>query len=243
MSKLPNAPLIEVIFEIRWQITNQNDIVEFQYLHGDLYSQLKKDFPIRENLLPPEMPIDALRGVPVFRFRKEKNGYPLYQLGPGLLTINITDDNYYWDKFEKQINDILDSFVNVYPRSSKLKFIPSLAYVDFFELNTPPNNPLDFINQNLNIKIEQSFINEPLENKGLNFLLNYKMEQDLLSLDIKSGQYNKIPGLVLQSKFIGENNVYSRESLTNWINHSHKILSEVFKNIIKEDLYKTFKPQ
>ena len=44
MSKLPKAPLLEIIFEINWDITNKNDIVKFQYLHGDLFSNLKDKY-------------------------------------------------------------------------------------------------------------------------------------------------------------------------------------------------------
>ena len=44
MSKLLKAPLLEVIFEINWDITNKNDIIEFQYLHGDMYSNLKNSY-------------------------------------------------------------------------------------------------------------------------------------------------------------------------------------------------------
>lgn len=41
MSKLPNAPLIEVVIELRWQITQKNELTGIQYLYGDLYNELK----------------------------------------------------------------------------------------------------------------------------------------------------------------------------------------------------------
>ena len=74
MSKLPNAPLLEVIFEIKWDITNKSDIAKFQYLHGDLYSNLKDKYFYRESLLPSEVPFEMVKGMPVYRFRKEETG-------------------------------------------------------------------------------------------------------------------------------------------------------------------------
>jgi len=41
MSKLPNAPLIEVIFEPRWKVTDKEKLSKCQYLHGDLLSSIK----------------------------------------------------------------------------------------------------------------------------------------------------------------------------------------------------------
>ena len=39
-------PLIEVVIELRWQIT-QNELTGIQYLYGDLYNELKDKFPHR----------------------------------------------------------------------------------------------------------------------------------------------------------------------------------------------------
>jgi len=72
MSKLPNAPLLEVIFELRWKITNKNDLAKYQYLHGDLYSILKNSYHFRESLAPVEIPVEVLINKPIHRFRKEK---------------------------------------------------------------------------------------------------------------------------------------------------------------------------
>jgi uncharacterized protein (TIGR04255 family) len=240
MSILPNAPLIEVIFEIKWQITNKNDLVEFQYLHGDLYAVLKNHYPVRENLLPPDFPMEALNGVPMYRFRKEKNGYPLYQLGPGILSINVTDEKYFWSNFQNDINLILDAFVNTFPNPDRFEFVPLLSYIDFFPIDVASEKPIEFINKNLNLKVEQSFIDSE-ENNEINLSLSYKLEQDLLSLIIKKGTYNQKEGLVLHTKMIGPRINYSRESLSKWIDNSHENLRNIFKRTVTEEFYKTFK--
>ncbi|HPH00719.1 MAG TPA: TIGR04255 family protein, partial [Tenuifilaceae bacterium] len=88
MSKLPKAPLVEVVFELRWQIINKVDLSKIPYLYGDIYSQLKNKYPFRESIVPPEIPIDILINQPVHRFRTAPNDYPLFQVGTGIITLN-----------------------------------------------------------------------------------------------------------------------------------------------------------
>lgn len=242
MSKLPNAPLLEVIFEIKWQTVNQNDIVEFQYLHGDLYAELKSKYPFRENTLPPEIPMEAIRGIPNYRFRKVQSGYPLVQLGLGILSVNTTEETYYWDDFKKEIEFVLDSFTKTFQKSESLNFTPNLTYIDFFAFNMDNEDPVDFINNNFNLNISQSFlkIDDANNCKEAILLLNYNIGADVLSLNLRNGAFNNKIGLVLETKIIGFNGIYTRENLSEWINRTHIVASEVFKNIVKKDLYKTF---
>ncbi len=80
MSKLPNAPLIEVIYELRWDVKDEQDLGKFQYLHGDLYAAKKIEYPLREILISVDVPVGLLINNPVYRFRSKEN-YPLFQLG------------------------------------------------------------------------------------------------------------------------------------------------------------------
>lgn len=88
MSKLPKAPLVEVVFELRWEIAEKADLMQVEYLYGDIYAELKDKYPHRERILPIEIPVDLTVNKPVFRYRANKNSYPLIQLGPGLITLN-----------------------------------------------------------------------------------------------------------------------------------------------------------
>lgn len=242
MSKLPNAPLVEVIFEIKWQIINQNDIVDFQYLHGDLYSVIKSKYPARENLIPPEIPVEALKGKPFYRYRSGENNYPLVQLGPGVLSINNTDEDYYWDTFEKEIDYLLDSFVSVYPKSNELKFTPSLTYIDFFEIDFEKTSSLKFINENFNLNITQSFLSKENISKELNLMFSFEINDKTLVLEFKHAMLNQNKkGIVLQTKIVGQNIKYSRTNLSEWINESHNTTRKVFMDIVREELYETFK--
>ncbi len=243
MSKLPNAPLLEVIFEVKWDVTNKQDIVDFQYLHGDLYANIKEKFGYRESLIPPEIPFDVVKGIPAYRFRKEKNGYPLLQVGPGLLTYNVIDNIYFWNNFKADIDKITEAFFTVYPKSTTLNLTPSITYIDFFSINFDTQNPVSFINNNLQLNIQQDFINKKTADlKDINMIFNYHINENVLSLNLKNGliKGNK-PGLVLQTKLIGSKKIYSLDNLSVWLDDAHKICSDIFKKITKKDFYNTFK--
>lgn len=152
MSKLPKAPLLEVIFELRWQIKQKSDLNKYQYLIGDLYSLIKDTYPVRESLAPPEVPTDILINNPVHRFRTATNQYPLVQVGPGVLTLNTTDDNYYWSEFYDWAQTLNQRFFSVFPIETET-FNANLLYLDFFKFDFKNDNVNDFINESFNINI------------------------------------------------------------------------------------------
>ncbi len=242
MSKLPNAPLLEVIFELRWKVLNQNDLTKSQYLHGDLYSILKSDYPFRELLTPPEVPSAVLINKPVYRFRKAKDDYPLIQIGPGVLTLNTTDDEYFWDNYYKSADLLLKSFSSVHTMNPKDMFTPSLAYIDFFKISPTKDNLLSFINKNLNIKIEQGFFKEERKPSVFNFGLNFNIDFGNLSINLNTGMNgNKEPGLILQTKIIGRDLILNPQDILAWLSNAHELCSRLFKNMTKGQLYESFK--
>ncbi len=241
MSRLPNAPLLEVIFELRWELTI-NDINDFQYLHGDLYSRLKDKYPFRENLVPPGIPPEIVKGKPIYRFRSKPGGYPLLQVGPGLISINTIDEKYYWVEFSKEIETILDGLDSIYPKYKTLKLQPSLIYIDFLAYNKQDMTPQEFMNNNLHLNFKQDFIADgDAKLKEVNISLNYQVGTDIVSLNIADGQSNNDTGLILQTKIMGRDDNYSSGDLLKWLGIAHELSSTLFKSLTKGQLYESFK--
>lgn len=243
MSKLPNAPLLEVIFEIKWDITSREDIVDFQYLHGDLYSNLKSRYSHRENLLPPEIPLELVKGSPVFRFREKQGSYPLVQIGPGLISLNTTDDKYFWDQFRDESNEVLSVLNEIYPKYSEFNLLPALTYIDFFEYDNNAETPLDFINSNFQLSLKDNFMNNTNSKMNdVNFNFNYEVEEKIVSLNFRNGKIkNEKVGLVLQTKVFGKKEKYNTKILKEWLESAHDLSSNMFKSLTNGKLYKSFK--
>jgi uncharacterized protein (TIGR04255 family) len=243
MSKLPNAPLLEVIFEIKWDITSKTDIVDFQYLHGDLYSNLKSKYSHRENLLPPEVPLDIVKGNPVFRFREKQGSYPLVQIGPGLISLNTIDEKYFWNQFRDESNEVLRVLNEIYPKYSELNLSPALTYLDFFEYDKNKETPLEFINSNFQLSLKDNFMSKTDSTMNdVNFTFNYEVDEKIVSLNLRNGKINNDKeGLVLQTKVFGKKRKYNTEKLQEWLDSAHDLSSNMFKSLTNGKLYESFK--
>jgi uncharacterized protein (TIGR04255 family) len=241
MSKLPNAPLIEVIFELRWKIKVKDDLTKVQYLPGDLYSTLKEKYPFRESLVPTEIPLDVFVNQPIQRFRNNKGGYPLCQVGPGLITLNTIDKDYFWDTFYKSANDLLDSFIELDLYETTQKFSPNLIYLDFFPFDFNQDNVNDFLNEQFNITFKQDFIESGRpDNVDLGFF--YKVKTGKCSVTFKRGKNSlQQDGIVMQTKLVGSTYTLEKENLLAWLSEAHEFCSSIFKKLTAGNLYESFK--
>lgn len=243
MSKLPKAPLLEVVFEIKWDITSNADIVDFQYLHGDLYSNLKVEYPHRENLIPPEVPLEVVKGNPVYRFREKPGSYPLVQIGPGLISTNTIDEKYFWKQFRNDANNVLNVLTNIYPKYSEISLTPALTYIDFFEYDKNKETPLNFLNSNFQLSFNDNFMRD-IDSKmnDVNFTFNYQVDEKIVSLTLRNGMINNSKeGLVLQTKVLGEKTKYNTQKLIDWLESAHELSSRMFKSLTNGKMYESFK--
>lgn len=242
MSKLPNAPLLEVIFELRWNITNNDDLARCQYIHGDLYSILKNKYPYREALWPPEFPADMLLNKPVHRFRHDKNDYPLFQVGPGILTLNTTDPKYYWDEFASWSEELLNAFKEVFVIDDQDRFSPKLVYFDFFRFDFELNEVVEFINKNFNISIEQSFYKPNTPSKNLMHGFYYNTHLGDLAVNIRRGKNgNQDEGIILETNLSGAKFILMPKDILDWLNQSHDFISDLFQKLTEGPFYESFK--
>lgn len=243
MSKLPKAPLLEIILELRWKIINKQDLSRIQYLYGDLYAEMKDRYPFRESIVPPEIPIEILTNQPVHRYRTGPNDYPLIQVGPGIISLNTTDTKYFWEEFSKWSDDLLSTFLKVYPiDTNNQKLIPSLSFVDFFPFNFSADDVYDYINKNFNVSFGQSFFKNEGNPTNINIGFYYKVNLGDLSIVFQQGKNSRQEeGIVLQSRINGIPLPANQDEISNWINESHEICSELFKKLTEGKLYESFK--
>jgi uncharacterized protein (TIGR04255 family) len=242
MSKLPNAPLLEVIFEIRWDIM-KSGLQKYQFLHGDLYSLLKEYYPIREILVPANVPVELLLNSPVHRFRHKEKGYPLFQTGPGLISVNTDDEIYDWDKdYFIRCKTITESFFKVYPSLGNEIFTPSLIYIDFLKLNIEKEDAFQFVNENLNIKVSQSFFQNQILPKSLDFGFMYATDLGDLKFSLNIGKNSKgEDGIVMQTNLHGPGFDNSTNDIIGWLDKAHNLSTNLFKQMTEGKLYDSFK--
>jgi len=96
---LKNSPLIEVIFEMRWELVEiapmQLIDPNYKLMLGQLFERLKDTYPYYEQLPASSIPDEAATYIVQHRFRKDKDKWPLVQVGPGIVTLNNVEQ-YSW---------------------------------------------------------------------------------------------------------------------------------------------------
>lgn len=242
MSKLSNPPLIESIFEIKWDSANKQEIDKFQLLIGAIYAELKNHYGKPINLLPdPNIPIQAFLGKPIYRFKNLTNNIPiLYQIGPGILSINYVGAEYDWIIFSKEICKIVQTLGRLYSFKPGKDVYLGLKYLDFFDFNFENDNVFEYLKNKFHIIIDAQFIKNAF---GLNFAIVQKKDDALFNLLINTGMLNnKRSGFIVESRLsITKPSEICFENFEQRINSFHKDLSSFFKLMTAGELYNSFK--
>jgi uncharacterized protein (TIGR04255 family) len=244
MSKLPNAPLVEVIFEIRWNSTSKVSLDKFQLLLGSMYTSLKADFPSVTNLRPdPAIPFNAFVGMPTHRF--SRNGkYPMYQLGPGILSINMVNSGYVWESFIQKTQMVVSVFEHLSELQGQ-KITLAFKYLDFFKCKFSEIDLTEYIKNNFHLSIDAPYLNTT-KFKTFSFATSYDVEIGTFTMTMNTG-YNNIDGTQVEG-IITETNISKEitfENLNSYIIEQlptvHEILGNFFKEMTKGKLYESFK--
>lgn len=240
---MPNAPLAEVIFEIRWNSDDKTSLDQFQLLLGSMFAELKSDFPQAITLRPEAIiPINAFLGIPTHRFTSNK-GYPMYQLGPGVLSVNMVGTDYVWEAFLETIKKVAKVFNSLSELQGK-KVTITLKYLDFFKCNFSEINLADYIKTNFHLTVDAPYLNDS-KAKTFSFATMRDIEQGHFTMTMNTG-YNNVKGKQIEG-IITESNIASEipfEELTSYIDDklpmAHEYLGKFFKKMTEGELYESF---
>ena len=158
-------PLIEIIVEIKWKLQELASLParidphfeEFFKDFGNAVAQ--QGFNFFERLVPDEIPREFTAGQPLFRFRKKADGYPLFQIGYGLLTVNTapttTEPYTGWESFIETIKLATKTLFASYPVADKYLKIDhlELKYINAFDKDFGYEKFLSFSQNDLGISI------------------------------------------------------------------------------------------
>jgi uncharacterized protein (TIGR04255 family) len=240
MSKLAGAPLQEVITEIRWSLTTEQERNDYQFLTGDLYGLVREKFPHREVVIPAGFPIEVFIGRPALRFRVSENGYPLIQIGPGVLTVNTVGDEYDWDTHSQDIRFVLTNFFSACKLEGK-SVNATLAYIDFFEFDFEKSNVLDYLSSLLNTQVKFDFIDTSELPKIFNLTVGYTEQVGIVNVNIARGNNpSGKDGIAIQTNVIMESLEFDQNSIENRLDAAHTWCSELFKKMTKGELYDSY---
>lgn len=248
-------PLIEAIFELHWELqtdkqTGRMRDPSYPMMYGGLYERLKKDFPHIEDLPSVQVHPEASPYVVRHRIRKEKMGYPLMQIGPGVATVNVAQ-GYSWSVFNEHILRLIESIYDLYPTTAHpLNFTKcELRFLNGIRLDSKDENALDFLADKLHIKVEMDsdlFLTSQVieQPNALNITVGYPLRRPHGNLGISAhlGQMDGKPAYLFQNQVIsmGEWVPSDSHGFESWVADAHEAAVQSFISFCKGSLMDKF---
>ncbi len=252
---LLQPPLLESVFELRWELEQDPQSgrlrdPSYPMMYGRLYEKFKNELPFIEDLPSTQIHPEANPFVVRHRIRKEKEGWPLIQIGPGILTINETK-NYSWTPYRSLIARTVEAVGELFPKGTfGLNFIKcELRYVNGIPFDPKEENPLSFLSNKLHTKIDidpEIFeLNDASDSPislGLNVLYPLQKPVGHLGLSFNLGQAEGKPAYILQTMIqsLGETVPQDRDSFVSWLNISHETAENCFQTLCRGPLMNRF---
>lgn len=251
---LARKPLVETIFELRWALAEgstpgmQRD-PGFSILLGRFYDRVQEKYPFIEELpirqVPEELTPYAIR----HRFRAKENGWPLTQLGPGILSVNETDA-YAWDTFRPRVSDVIRKFFASYPNqdASAQPTRLELKYLNAIPFDYREKNLRSFIEESLQTTIRlNSEVFDTTESaddpKELNLAISYSLKRPSgkITIVLSTGTHKSKPALIFQLFVRCDANVPQNTSdIETWVEQAHGVIKEWFLKICSKKLLEEF---
>lgn len=250
---LQNKPLVEAIFELRWSLQKHEGFAvdpHYKLLIGRVFDKVKDVYSYHQQLPAATIPDQMASYVVQHRFRVSQDGWPLIQLGPGIVTLNDTE-SYVWPDFSDRISELLDALYDVYPDSdNSLKPIGLLLrYIDAVKFNFENDDIFTFLEDQLKTKVRvfaELFQDTGVESSPLNFDLRFTFPisapEGAVHLRFAKGMLNGEDALVWETQVqsIGEHVPGERNDIKGWVDRSHDLTHDWFFKMIEGNLLERF---
>ncbi|MCX6637038.1 MAG: TIGR04255 family protein [Acidobacteria bacterium] len=254
---LQNKPLVEVIFEVRWELDRGRQpglAVDpgFRIFMGRYYDRMKDQYPHVQDLPASQVPDDMTAHTVRHQFWRAKDGWPVTQIGPGILTVNETE-GYLWESFRPRLIDSIKALYESYPTEiAKLK--PSqvtLKYIDAVAFDSAKSQVplLRFLRESLHTGIDVEPLlfarsEEAQSPLGLNLTVTYGLEKPkgAVVLTVANGTRNGSPAIIWETTVIskGADVPNEIEQFGTWLDGAHAVSDNYFFTLVRGELLLSF---
>nr|MDO8086475.1 TIGR04255 family protein [Candidatus Sigynarchaeum springense] len=240
---LKNPPIIEALLEIKWKVgQNRNGFIDeaFKFFPGLFSEKIRESYPIIESLDHLKVPDEINPYLPRFRFRKTNEGYPLVQIGPGILTVNL-DKDFSQEKFFKTCVEVLDVLFNLLHDLRVIEL--SIHYIDAFDF-TFESDPFKFLDEKLQTHFNfspQLFEVTEIKPIAVKFSLmaSYRVEnpRGYFTCQLRDGirKSDNAKLLLMDSIFRSlEGELPKNEGIHDWIKEGDEVIHKWFYKMIEK---------
>lgn len=243
-------PLVEIVVEFRWDIPGVQGMPEqfagvpipvpdgsAHEIHFMNFASKAgtKGFGLIERVSPPGFPLIAHQVAFRYRSTTGGEGVPLFQLGPGVFSINIVPPYKSWEHLLPFIELGLGLLFDSWPEDQDKQFSGArLRYIDAFGDNLRQGKSIvKFLEENLGISVHlpQAVTQFCTDQKAVKPTLSVLIPIDIgsLELTISEGWVRNIRSLVMQTTVLSKGPLPSdKPGILATLNAAHIIIHESF---------------
>jgi uncharacterized protein (TIGR04255 family) len=244
MSKLPNAPLKEVVFDVLWEMIPTPDgfLIDsgFDFAQGIFAQKIRQSLPVHKRTMPDSAPMVVYR-QPIHQFWRGELTWPLVQFGRGILTVNEIEGSYDWTHYGQLIDEALATLSESYAEPLILTQV-QLRYVDAVELTNEQFADLSgFVANNLRIRLINDF-SLPSSLSSLQIQQGFNLpDGSQVTLSINDGRNTSTqrPAVIWTTTIVKRGH-FSVETAGIWKEEAHRLASDMFRDMISPSFYQTF---
>lgn len=246
-----NAPLIEVIAELRWgpafppigvgqQFTFDADVSQSEefFMHFGAECSVR-GLQRAERVVPPGFPV--MPGQVVYRFRSgDKSAPNLLQVGPGVFTANALPP-YAWAAFDRFMREGIDALLSARPASERDEAFATvnLRFVNGFGADFLQGESRLVFLQKLGFNLQSPRALESLTNDSKEATLNLNYSALLgngsrVNVSIAEGLKDGEPIQILELGVTHSNLVPDKENILEVLSESHAMIEEIFLDMTKK---------
>lgn len=254
--KLPTKPLIEAWLEIQWRLEDDPDNSkikrdpEFEFAAFTFYQKVKPEFPRRvihdNSRIPQDLAPYRIR----LQFKKEADEWPLFQLGPGVASVNFST-SYTWTEFNNYAEMLRKHIIASYEKVPEASaFI--LRYRNAIDFDFANENLLDYLKNNLNLIFrwpdsipgDSGLSTLPQIVFFAQFVLKDNMGNGRISIQTGTRKESdeEIKAIIIDIE-VGTDNppsLQDKKNYANWLNIAHRICHDWFLSLIEGPLLQQY---
>ncbi|MCC6563118.1 MAG: TIGR04255 family protein [Xanthomonadales bacterium] len=257
---LSRKPLVEAIFELHWKLSPSGGPAatppspevladpNYKLALGRFAGHLESRLPHHEQLPAASVPDEMVANIVQHRFRSGPDGWPLAQIGPGVLSFNETAA-YDWQPFAEGVKATVRDWRRSYPGSAPPQVVKTyLKYIDAVPFEYASESVFAFLRK---LKIDVQFTSDILTPSGIRgtpaallWRAAFPSADPVgkLSLQVATATKDDVPAVAWETTFESADDAAPRddESLAAWLEAAHKVTSAVFFRMIEGELYNEF---
>ncbi|MES2072606.1 MAG: TIGR04255 family protein [Pseudomonadota bacterium] len=250
--ELTKKPLVEAIFEVRWELQGLNNGMPndplYEVLPVLLARKLKGDFPDHLRLPSAQIPGMMLPYQPQHQYRSNGQTWPLVQIGAGVLTVNETD-TYQSATFLPRCLAVFDKLKSVW---NEFEHDPKIVYAGLRYIDAEPLNDrkVEDVLGKLGVTVSLNapiFKAEFLKGGVGAFMLSTQLQcsepRGQVALSFNRGQKDGEESLIWETSVSseGEDCQQFMSSPGDWLKKAHNSNHEIFFSMIDGNLLEKFR--